>query len=187
MYLYDVVILRFVEEHLDHIWTVIWLASTEDFSLRLKNCSFFEDSFDWLNHIINRAGWVYWRKRLMRLVGYSTLQTWLKSSRFLVSLTYFGKVYRNSHAWRHRWAAECKKPAFPFRRLNETEMEGLETLQNWLMSPAVKALPRPNGRYRFDPDACDTYVGFVIMHGQAKRQAEHVGYWWYLLNKARQA
>lgn len=59
-----------------------------------------------------------------------------------------------------------------FGRLIETEIEAGEALQPRALSPPILSLPRPNGPYMIDIDACDNQIQRLLMPRQPERHAE---------------
>ena len=71
--------------------------------------------------------------------------------------------------------------------LNEEETKAFETLKERLIEPPVLALPKLQGRYTIDTDACNTQVGCVLLQEQeGEKTPNPVGYWSRTLSPAEQ-
>ena len=73
-----------------------------------------------------------------------------------------------------------------FDDLADDERQSFLELKKRLVSPPVFALPRPNGRYVIDTDACEYQVGCVLLQEQ-EGQLHPIGYWSRSLTKAERA
>lgn len=59
-------------------------------------------------------------------------------------------------------------------RLNDTEIETLESFQCRWMSQPILALPRVNGSYSLEPTRVDKGAGIVLMQKLLKKSADTV-------------
>lgn len=117
-------------------------------------------------------------KQLMPYLYYNILPISLNSSPFYIFVTYFGgciSKFAGVAAPLNRKLVE--EQLFRFDRLKDTEIKALETLKQCLLSPPMLALPKLNGYYRLDTNACNK-VGLVhLSTGEARKPVKPVGYW----------
>lgn len=73
-----------------------------------------------------------------------------------------------------------------FPSLSPTEENAFESLKQLLISPPVLALPRADGHYTLDTDACDVQVGCVLIQDQRDGPPRSIGYWSRKLTKPEQ-
>lgn len=99
VYLDDVIMFwRSVEDHLDHLRTVLELLPRAEVSSKLKTCFFFEDRIDYLGHVIPPARLGISTKATDEIHGlkHDTTVTEIKS--FLGLVKYLDSLYRVSPA-----------------------------------------------------------------------------------------
>lgn len=75
-----------------------------------------------------------------------------------------------------------KEEPTTFETLEETERLAFRALQEKLTSPPVLALPRFQGRYIIDTDACDKQIGCILLQQQSDGHDEPISYWSRSLN-----
>lgn len=187
-YLDDVIVYsRTLSEHHEHVRTILELLSNAGVTLRLRKCFFFQESIDYLGHIV-RPGKLSVAAKTCEAVQRArppTTQTELRSFLGLCN------VYR-------RFVPSFARIAAPLNRnlmkdtpksfeLNEEQIESYEQLKSCLVKPPILALPRNGFKYVLDTDACDYQVGCVLMQEQEEGPMRPIGYWSRSLNKAERS
>lgn len=56
-------------------------------------------------------------------------------------------------------------------------MKAVKVFKGKLITPTVLALPKSNGQYTTDTDACDTQVGCVLSQEHVDKILKPIGYW----------
>ena len=189
VYLDDIVVFsKTGEEHIDHVRSVLSLLADAGVTLKLKKCFFFTDKIDYLGHVI-RPGKLQIAEHTTDAIRQLQAPTNLTELRSFLGLC---NVFRRFVPNFARIAAPLnrklrKGEPTVFGPLNEEEMGALEELKKRLIEPPILTLPRRDGRYTVDTDACDKQVGCVLLQEQPEVPARPIGYWSRSLNQAERA
>lgn len=163
MYLYDVTIFcRTVQDHQNHIQTIVWLTSRRGVSLKLKNS--FSASKNGLFLSNYTVWWTYWKDESDgETPGLRHLDNVSKGKLFLGMFHVFGQF--SNKFCRHCWTVEQEVEigqTFPICKAERDE--------NWATRNNTASIfvtndtnpTRWNGRYAPDPDTCDKRVWYVF-------------------------
>ena len=186
VYLDDVIVYsKTIKEHFIHVQTVLQLLRDAGVSLKLAKCSFFDQSVDYLGHVIKPGKLEVASKTVdaIRQARPPTDQTQLRS--FLGMCNVYRRFVENFA----RIAAPLNKKLrkgepFEFGHLNDAEHSAFLTLKDKLVNPPILALPRHNYHYTLDTDACEDQVGCVLLQEQPNGDKLPIGYWSRSLTQA---
>lgn len=178
MYLNDIVVFwKTVKQHLNPLRRVLALLRNSGVTLNLQKRLFFDKTINYLGHVTQRERleMVETTTRAIQEVQYPTTQTAVRY--FLVLCN----IYR-------RFVPRLSKLAVPlnkmlrkeehkaFQTLTEAETQSVDALKNALTNPPVLDVPRANGQYTIDTDACDTQAGSVLLQIQDDGSHRLIGY-----------
>lgn len=180
VYLDDVIIYsKSIEEHFDHLDIVLKLMHGAGLTLKLRKCAFFQDTVDYLGHVVSPGKLAVARR------GIEAVKKCLPPRDITELRSFLGlcNVYRRFVANFSRIAAPLNqkmKKGMPTKwgDLTDKEMEAFQTLKDQLTSPPVLALPRLGHAYTVETDACETQVGCVLLQDQpGEKYPKPIGYW----------
>jgi len=187
VYLDDIIVYSSqVEDHYRHLDTVFRLLKDAGFTLRLEKCEFFQESVDYLGHIV-APGQLKVQSRACEAVARTVEPETVTQMRSFLGLC---NVYRRFVPNFARIAAplnERLKKGQPteFGPLSEEEQAAFKELRARLITPPILALPRSGLPMTVETDACDKQVGCVLLQDQPDGQPmKPLGYWSRSLNKA---
>ncbi len=147
-------------------------------SLKLKKCSFFGQSVNYLGHTIRPGLLEVANRNTDAIQGFKvpTTQTELRS--FLGLCNVYRRFIPNFARIAAPLTELLKKehgPSVP--QLSEGQLAAFGLLKKALVSPPVLRLPRQGLRYSVDTDACDHQIGCVLFqtHKDGKRYPR--GFW----------
>lgn len=133
----------------------------------LKKCAFFRNCIVNLPHVIKpgRLKVANHATDAIRKLEVTTTVTERRSFLGLISVfrRFVSNFARIASAISERLKKTEDKELGPF---NEEELDPLETVKEKLILPAVFTLPKRNGEYTLDTDACDRQVDCVLLQYQ---------------------
>ena len=185
VYLDDVIIYsKTLREHFTHLRTILDLLQEAGVSLKLPKCHFFQASVDYLGHVI-RPGKLEVSTRTCDAIKRAkppTTQTGIRS--FIGLCNVFRRFVPNFARIATPLNRKLEKgQPFNFEVLTDPEYAAFEELKRRLVSPPILALPKRDGQYKLDTDACDTQVGSTLLQDQGGGDFHPVGYWSRALTK----
>ena len=180
VYLDDVIVYsKSIEEHFDHLDTVLKTMQEAGLTLKLHKCQFFRDTVDYLGHVV-RPGKLEVAQRGKEAVQKSLPPRDISELRSFLGLC---NVYR-------RFVPNFSRVATPLNKkmkkdmptkwgdLTDDETKAFNELKTKLTSPPVLALPRLGHQYTVETDACATQVGCVLLQDQpGEKYPKPIGYW----------
>lgn len=143
------------------------MLSNADVTLKLKNVSFFEETIDYLGHVICpvKLGIATRTTEPMKGLKRPTNIRELRSFFGLCNvLRRFVETFAKISTPLNKKLQ--KYQPFTFGARNDEDTASRRTLQEKLTSPPVFTLPEPTGRYIFNTNACDKQVVCVILQEQ---------------------
>ena len=185
VYLDDVIVYsKTLREHFSHMRTILSLLQDAGVSLKLPKCHFFQASVDYLGHVI-RPGKLEVSTRTCDAIKQAkppTTQTGIRS--FIGLCNVFRRFVPNFARIATPLNRKLEKgQPFNFETLTDAEYAAFEELKRRLVSPPILALPKRDGQYKLDTDACDTQVGSTLLQDQGGGEFHPVGYWSRALTK----
>eukprot|EP00171_Calliarthron_tuberculosum_P023550 IDg23550t1 len=186
VYLDDIIIFSSsFEEHLVHVQDVLQVLKSAGFSLKLRKCSFFKQTVDYLGHIV--------RPGLLSVAEKNTAS--IKEAIFPETQTQLRSFLGMCNVYR-RFVPNFARTAAPLNKLLEKgqsaelsppsaeQNEAFELLKLALVSPPVLQLPRRDLEYSVDTDACNTQIGCSLMQTHEDGKRYPIGFWSRSLNPA---
>lgn len=179
VYLDDVIVFsNTFEEHVENLREVLIALQTAGLSLKLKKCTFFSKTVDYLGHVISPGKLAVAEKNLdaVEKFVYPSTQTQMRS--------FLGRrnVYR-------RFVPNFARTAAPLNRLlrkgesvslpppDEEQQTAFDLLKAALATPPVLTLPRQDLPFSEDTDACDEQVGCALMQKHEDGTRHPIGFW----------
>ena len=189
VYLDDVIIFsKSYRAHLEHVATVLSLLKSAGVTLKLAKCHFFSQEVDYLGHVIFPGKLAVSTKTCEAVERFRPLRTTTDVRSFLGLCNVFRRFMPNFARMSAPLNKKLEKgqPA-KFDELNAEETKAFEDLKGLLIAPPVLALPKAEGKYTVDTDACDLQVGCVLLQEQEDGTNRPVGYWSRTLTKPEKA
>ena len=183
VYLDDIVIYSdSVEQHFEHLTTVLSLLNKAGLTLRIEKCKFLHTTIDYLGHVI-RPGKLHVASKNVEAVRNFAPPRTITELRSFLGLC---NVYR-------RFVRDFAEKATPLNRklrkgeptsfeLNDEEMKSFNTLRDALTTTPVLALPRANAPFLLETDASKVQVGCVLTQEQPDGFYQPIGHWSRSLN-----
>ena len=179
VYLDDIIVFsRDTAEHMEHLDAVLHRLYSAGLSLNLKKCKFFQESVDYLGHVIRPGKLAVAEKntKALQTARPPTTQSELRSFLGLCN------VYR-------RFISGFAKIASPLNALlrkgespqlgvlSKEQLQSFDTLRAKLLNPPILALPRKEGMFTLDTDASNEQIGCCLFQTQPDGANHPVGYW----------
>ena len=189
VYLDDVIIFsRSVEEHFAHVRTVLSLLQKAGVTLRIDKCCFFSATVDYLGHVIHPRRLAVSKRTCDAVSAFKPPKTATDIRSFVGLCNVFRRFIPNFAKIAAPLTAKLQKgQPTKFEELSDEEEKAFKSLKSKLVNPPILALPRSEGKFTLDTDACDTQVGCVLLQDQPDGHARPIGYWSRKLTKAEQA
>jgi len=167
-----------VEDHFDHVRTVLGLLKDAGVTLRLDKCHFFSEAVDYLGHVVRPGRLAVSSKTCDAVRCFKPLRSTTDVRSFLGLCNVFRRFVPNFARVSAPLNDKLRKgePA-RFAGLTDEETTAFDRLKDLLTSPPILALPRADGHFTLDTDACDRQVGCVLLQAQPDDQMRPVGYW----------
>lgn len=180
-YLNDIIIFsESLSEHVKHVCQVLYLLSDAAALLKLKKCSFFSDTIDYLGHPIHLAKLEIAGITLEAICDLKGKCNVTELRSFLVQYNAFHRSIPNFVRISYPFNKKlCKNQPKLFEDLTDDERDALKILQGRLIYPPFPVLPRAKGRYIINTDACDAcdrQIGAMLFQEQPDRPLKPIGY-----------
>ena len=186
-YLDDVIVYSdTLEQHFDHLDSVMSLLHKAGLTLKLPKCHFFKNSVDYLGHIVT-PGRLEISRRATDAIDKALPPRNATGMRSFLGLC---NVYRRfvpnfSRITKPLNQRLTKGQPTKWGDLTNEETEAFKTLKTRLINPPVLALPKVGRSYIVDTDACAYQVGCVLLQEQdGDERPKPIGYWSRSLSKA---
>lgn len=145
-------------------------------TLKLKKCSFFTDTMDYLGHVIRPGKLEIATPAIEAIKGVKQLINVTELRSFLGLCNIFRLFVPNFPRISAPQNKKLQKDhQFTLGDINDEETAAMKTLQEKLTSPQVVTLAKPTGRYVVDTE-CEKQVGCVLLQEQDKGAAEPTVY-----------
>ena len=179
VYVDDVVIFSSTfDDHVRHVREVLTALRAGGLSLKLKKCTFFSPTVDYLGHVIRPGPLEVAEKNTAALkqAQYPRTQTELRS--FLGMCNVYRRFVPNfarvsAPLNRHTSKNAPKELPSP----TPEEVKAFKTLKDALTSPPVLRLPDPSKPYSVDTDACNTQLGCALFQADDEGVRHPIGFW----------
>lgn len=189
MYLDGIVVfLRSPRYYTNHSRHVLPLLRDVGVTLKLKKCSYYTGTTDYLGHVIclqcleiatHTTDTIRGLKRptnIAKLCSY--LELWNVFCRFV---TNFARIAAPLYKRLEKDQPKC------FGALIAGELIAMHASQEKLVSPPVLALPSVRERNRLDTNACSVQAGWVLLHEQTESTTKPIGCWSRSVTNAEKA
>lgn len=173
-----------VDEHIHDVDEILTTLGESVFTLNLKKCRFFSDSFDYLGQLIKP-------RRLEINQSHTKCLMDAKPPTNRSSLRSFLGIYNVRRRFISDFAGISKKLNKLLRKgppeqfeLHEEQLKYFKTFIEQICSPPVLALPRTNLSYSVDTDASAYGIGCTTFQKNEDVSRKPIGYWSRSLNDA---
>ena len=161
LYRYDVIVIyRTVNDHIQHRSEVLVLQGKAGFSLKPSKCHLFHQEFEYLGQVVRPGRLRGNQKNIKSLpqVLFPLNHTELKS--FLCMCNMHRRIIEDyAHITKPLTELTSTKLPHVLPTLDAAQMEAFEYLKERLTSTSILALPRTEGLFILDTDACAVQVG----------------------------
>lgn len=179
IYLDDIIVFsKTIKDHIGHVRDVLTALQNAGASLKLKKCSFFTQSVQYLGHVIRPGRLEMANTNADAIQGFKepTTQSELRSFLGLCN------VYR-------RFVPNFSRAAAPLNKLltkeyhadlglfSDEERNAFQLLKTALVSPPILRLPRDGLPYSVDTDACKYQVGCALLQTYPDGKRYPIGFW----------
>ncbi len=184
IYLDDVIVFsNSIEDHIQHVDDILSCLAHAGVTLKIKKCSFFTTTVEYLGHIIKPG-----RLEIDRANTESLRQAQPPADKSsLRSFLGLCNVYR-------RFIKDFSTTAGPLNALlrknspdqfvlNEEQTASFRSLIDSILSPDTLALPKPNLQYSVDTDASSYGLGCTLFQTQEDGERRPIGFWSRSLNE----
>jgi len=173
-----IVFSRTVDEHIQHLREVVLLLEKADVSLKPSKCHLFQQEVECLRHVVRPGQLLVNQKNIKNLT--QALPT--RNQTELKSFLGMCKVYRRfikdyAHIARPLTKLTSKKVPHVLPPLDAAQLAAFEYLKERLTSTPILALPRREGLFILDTDACAVQVGCTLLQQQPDKNTLPVGYY----------
>ena len=182
-YLDDIIITGATEEeHLQNLEEVLRRLERYGLRVRMKKCKFFQDSVEYLGHVIDKEGIHPVEKKVEAIVSAKTPENIEQLQSFLGMVNYYGKFIPN--------LSTIAAPLNRLRQKNvhwkwtEEEDKACKALKKLLGSAKVLVHYNPKLPLKLDCDASSVGIGAVLSHIQRDGSERPIAYASRSLTKA---
>jgi len=184
----DVIVFsRTVGDHMRHLREILLLLEKAGVSLKPSECHLFQQEVEYLGHVVRPGQLLVNQKNIKSLAQALPLrnQTELKS------VLGMSNVYRRfikdyAHIAKPLTKLTSKKLPHLLPPLDAAQMAAFDFLKERLTSTPILALPRREGLFILDTDACAVQVGCTLLQHQPDKSILPVGYYSRALIPAEQ-
>lgn len=157
VYLDDVIVFsKTLDEHFDHVRTVLRLLRNAGVTIRLDKCSFFATKVEYLGHTITPGKLAIHNRACDAVEQFKPLRTTTDIRSFLGLCNVFRRFVPNFSRVAAPLNKKLKKgQPSTFDELTQEEHGAYQPLKQALSTPPVLALPKLEGRYTVYTDSCD--------------------------------
>uniref|UniRef100_A0A453JGH4 Reverse transcriptase domain-containing protein n=1 Tax=Aegilops tauschii subsp. strangulata TaxID=200361 RepID=A0A453JGH4_AEGTS len=141
-----------MEEHLEHVRTVLELLRQHQLYVKASKCEFATDHIDYLGHVISHEGVATDAEKTQAMVQWPTPTTATELRGFLGLTGYYRKFVRHYDI--------IAKPLTQL--LTKKGFEWFDLLKQAMVTTPVLALPNFDKPFAIKTDACDTGIGAVL-------------------------
>jgi len=183
VYLDDVIVFsRSTDEHIRHLREFLLLLWTAGVTLKPSMCHFFQDEVEYLGQVVRPGQLLVHEKNTRGLAGAQQPRTQSELKSFLGMCN----VYR-------RFVKDYSHLARPLTKLTSTKLpselpselpefdaeqkQAFEALKNRLTSAPILTLPRLDGLFILDTDACAVQLGCTLVQKQPDGTTLPIGYY----------
>jgi len=167
-----------VDEHIRHLRKVLLLLEKSGVSLKPSKCHLFQQEFEYLGHVV-RPGELLVNQKSLKSMAQALPprnQTELKS--FLSMCNVYGRFIKNyAHIAKPLTKLTSKKLRHVLPSLVAAQLAAFEFLKDRLTSTPILALPRREGLFILDTDACAFQVGCTLLQQQTDASILPFGYY----------
>ena len=186
VYLDDIIIFsKDRETHLQHVDQILAVLHKNGLTLKLKKCHFFQQSVDYLGHVV-RPGLLQVAEKnveAIRLARPPRAKTQLRSFLGLCNV-YRRFVEKFAHIAAPLTELTKKEYDSELPPLNEKQLQAFETLKGKLISAPILKLPKANLPFMIDTDASDYQIGCTLLQQHEDGIRYPCGYWSRSLSSA---
>jgi len=179
VYLDDVIVFsRTVGDHIRHLREVLLLLEKAGVSLKPSKCHLFQQAVEYLGHVVRPGQLLVNQKNIKSLTQAlpRRIQTELKS--FLGMCNVYRRFIEDyAHIAKPLTKLTSKKLPHVLPPLDAAQMAAFEYLKERLTSTPTLALPRHEGLFILDTDACAVQVGCTLLQQQPDNSILPVGYY----------
>ena len=179
VYLDDIIVFcNTKEDHLTHVREILTILKDAGFSLKLRKCSFFAQSVDYLGHVIRPGKIAAASKNTEAVEGFKEPRTQTDLRSFLGLCNVYRRFVPNFARTAAPLNALLRKGC-PVEILSFTieQTEALELLKKALIKPQVLRLPKSDLPYSVDTDECNHQVGCALLQSYPDRTRHPIGFW----------
>jgi len=178
-YLNDVIVFsRTVGDHIRHLREVLLLLEEAGISLKPSKCHLFQQEMEYLGHVV-RPGQLLVNQKNVKILSQALPQrnqTELKS--FLGMCNVYRRFIKDSaHIAKPLTKLPSKRLPHVLRPLDAAQMAVFTYLKERLTSTRTLALPRSEGLFILDTDACAVQVSCTLLQQQPDTSILPVGYY----------
>jgi len=164
----DVIVFsRTVDDHIRHLREVLLLLENAGVPLKPSKCHLFQQEVEYLGHVV-RPGQLLVNQKNIKSLAQALLprtQTELKS--FLGMCNVYRRFIKDdAHIGKPRTKLTSKKLTHVLHPLDAAQLAAFEYLKKRLTSTSILALPRREGLFILDTDACAVQVGCTLLLGK---------------------
>jgi len=169
---------RTVYEHIRHLREVLLLMEKAGVSLKPSKCHLFQPQVEYLGHVV-RPGQLLVNQKNIRSLAQALPprnQTGLKS--FLSMCIVYRRFIKDyAHIAKPLTKLTSTKLPHVLPPLDSAQLAAFEYLKERLTSTRILALPRRDGFFILDIDACAVQVGCTLLQQQPDKSILPVGYY----------
>jgi len=179
VYLEDVIVFsRTVSDHIRHLREVLLLLEKAGVSLKPSKCHLFQQEVEYLGHVF-RPGQLLVNQKNSKSLAQALPprnQTKLKSFRGMCNV-YRSFIKDYAHIAKPLTKLTSKKLPHVLPPLDAAQLAAFEYLKERLTSNPILALPRREGLFILDTDACAVQVGSTLLQQQPDKSILPVVYY----------
>lgn len=166
------------DEHLRHVHQILTALKRSGLSLKLRKCSFFGKSVNYLGHTIRPGLLEVANKNTATIEGFKIPATQTNLRSFLGLCNVYRRFIPN-YARAAAPLTELLTKAYGSRLpdFDERRLKSFNLLKSALASPPVLRLPRMGLRYSVDTDACDHQIGCALFQTHEDGKRYPLGFW----------
>jgi len=178
VYLNDVIVFSWtVDDHIRHLREVLLLEKT-GVSLKPSKCHLFQQEVGYLGHVVRPGQLLVNQENIKSLAQELPPRTQTELKSFLGMCNLYRRFIKDyGHITKPLTKLTSKKLPHVLPPLDAAQLAAFEYLKVRLTSTPILALPRSEGLFILDTDACAVQVGCTILQQQPDKSILPVGYY----------
>jgi len=179
VYLDDVIVFsRTVEDHIRHLLKVLLLLEKSGLSLKPSKCHLFQKEVEYLGHVVRPGQLLVNQKNIKSLAQALPPRNHTEFRSFLGMCNVYRRFIKDyAHIAKPLTRLTSKKLPHVLPPLDITQLASFEYLEERLTSTPILALPRREGLFILDTDACAVQVGCTLLQQKRYNSTLLVGYY----------